>query len=127
MGLSRLKLRVRGEDINEGDVRYMAPELLQEIDSNGNIPDLTKADIYSMGITIFELMTSKLAPSFNPLGIELPKNGPQWHTLRNGEELIRLRKCNFSNSLKTLVSKMMDPDPSKRPSAKEILENHLPS
>ena len=37
----------------------MAPELLQEIDSNGNIPDLTKADIYSMGITIFELMTSK--------------------------------------------------------------------
>lgn len=28
LGLARLKMRERGEDIHEGDVRYMAPELL---------------------------------------------------------------------------------------------------
>ena len=46
-----------GEDIVEGDSRYMAPELLQELDEAGNMPDLTKADIFSLGATIFEIMT----------------------------------------------------------------------
>jgi len=60
LGLSRLTYRVAGEDIVEGDSRYMAPELLQELDEFGNMPDLTKADIYSLGATIYELMIGRL-------------------------------------------------------------------
>jgi serine/threonine protein kinase len=55
-----LSYRVAGEEIVEGDSRYMAPELLQELDEFGNMPDLTKADIFSLGATIFEIMTGTL-------------------------------------------------------------------
>lgn len=34
----------------------MAPELLQEIGDIGFIPDLVKADIYSLGATVYEIM-----------------------------------------------------------------------
>ena len=57
LGLSRLSLRVHGEEIMEGDSRYMAPELLQEIDDTGVLPDLSKADIFSLGASILEIMT----------------------------------------------------------------------
>lgn len=55
LGLSRISKRTLGEEINEGDSRYLAPELLNE--ANSNLPDLTKADIFSLGITIYELLT----------------------------------------------------------------------
>lgn len=62
MGLSRLSYRAKGEDIIEGDSRYMAPELLQEVDEFGGIPDLRKADIFSLGATMYELMIGKPSP-----------------------------------------------------------------
>ena len=46
-----------GEDIEEGDSKYLAPELLNDI-YESQLPDLTKADIFSLGITCYELMTS---------------------------------------------------------------------
>ena len=55
LGLSRIAERQIGEDINEGDSRYLAPELLN--DCAETLPDLTKADIFSLGVTIYELMT----------------------------------------------------------------------
>ena len=58
LGLSRIAKRSKGEEISEGDSRYLAPELLMDI-TDGNLPDLTKADIFSLGVTIYELMTSK--------------------------------------------------------------------
>ncbi len=56
LGLSRLSYRTQGEDIVEGDSRYMAPELLNEMDPSGKLPDLRKADIFSLGATVYELM-----------------------------------------------------------------------
>lgn len=45
-------------DLDEGDCRYQAPEFL-----NSNIPkaerDYTKVDIFSLGMTLYELATSK--------------------------------------------------------------------
>ena len=55
LGLSRIAERQAGEDINEGDSRYMAPELLDDLSES--LPDLTKADIFSLGMTIYELMS----------------------------------------------------------------------
>lgn len=60
LGLSRLTYRTQGEDIIEGDSRYMAPELLKEVDPSGKLPDLRKADIFSLGTTIYELMIGRL-------------------------------------------------------------------
>lgn len=59
LGLSRIAKRSKGEEISEGDSRYLAPELLLDL-SDGFLPDLSKADIFSLGVTIYELMTSKL-------------------------------------------------------------------
>ncbi len=63
LGLSRIAERQAGEDINEGDSRYLAPELLN--DYSEHLPDLTKADIFSLGVTIYELMTGIPAPFTN--------------------------------------------------------------
>lgn len=59
MGLSKIALRSSDGDISEGDCRYMAPELLSD-SQESEIPDLTKADIYSFGATIYELMTGNI-------------------------------------------------------------------
>jgi hypothetical protein len=56
--MSRIAHRQNGEDINEGDCRYLALELLNDFPEN-LLPDLTKADIFSFGITIYELMVGK--------------------------------------------------------------------
>jgi hypothetical protein len=53
--MSRIAHRSNGEDINEGDCRYLALELLNDFPEH-ELPDLTKADIFSFGITIYELM-----------------------------------------------------------------------
>jgi hypothetical protein len=38
----------------------MAPELLKEVDESDEMPDLRKADIFSLGVTVYELMIGKL-------------------------------------------------------------------
>lgn len=58
--MSRLSYRSQGEDIIEGDSRYMAPELLKEVDETDEMPDLRKADIFSLGVTVYELMIGGL-------------------------------------------------------------------
>jgi wee1-like protein kinase len=56
LGLSKIALLSNNGDITEGDCRYLAPELLSDFSEN-NFPDLTKADIFAFGATIFELIT----------------------------------------------------------------------
>lgn len=56
LGLSRISVRVKGEDIVEGDSRYLAPELLNDISEDHLIPDLKKADIFSLGKQIYETL-----------------------------------------------------------------------
>ena len=111
MGLSRIAYRQSGEDINEGDSRYLAPELLNDL-CESMIPDLTKADIFSFGVSIYELMTgiirAEVIADIIKIGDEIPKNGPEWHELRNGY-LPKLDELNnYSNSLKGIVRNMMN-------------------
>ena len=96
-----------GEDVEEGDSRYMSRELL-----SGDYPDLTKSDIFSLGATVYETCL---------LGKSLPANGQGWHDLRNG-----LLGDLPTYELKVLLSEMMHPDPSQRPDAKALLQRrHL--
>lgn len=104
LGLTRLAERNLGEDVQEGDCRYMASELLDDYLDERQQNDLKKADIFSLGATIYELM----------MGQELPKNGPRWHQIRNGDLWNGFNARRWSESVRGLVSGMVNPDPSLR-------------
>ncbi|KAK9035540.1 hypothetical protein V6N11_077579 [Hibiscus sabdariffa] len=91
--------------IEEGDARYMPQEILNE-----NYDHLDKVDIFSLGVTIYELIR----------GSPLPESGAQF--LREGKlPLLPGYSLQFQNLLKAMV----DHDPVRRPSAKELVENPI--
>lgn len=57
LGLARLCIQQEDTDIQEGDSRYLAKELLNDFDRVEQIPDLRKADIFSLGAMMYELMS----------------------------------------------------------------------
>lgn len=63
LGLARVTTNLTGE-IPEGDARYLAPEVLSLVTDNPNhMPNLAKADIFSLGATIYEIMRGKILPT----------------------------------------------------------------
>ncbi|EOX94999.1 Kinase WEE1 isoform 2 [Theobroma cacao] len=91
--------------IEEGDARYMPQEILNE-----NYDHLDKVDIFSLGVTIYELIR----------GSPLQESGRQF--LREGKlPLLPGHSIQFQNLLKVMV----DQDPVRRPSAKELIENPI--
>lgn len=87
----------------EGDSRYIAPELM--------LGKFTKAaDIFSLGIAIFELSTN----------LELPSNGLLWQQLRSGDLPTEFLSV-ISNDLQTIIKSMMAPQPSDRPNVDTLL------
>ncbi|UYV77116.1 PKMYT1 [Cordylochernes scorpioides] len=90
-------------DPTEGDPKYLAPELMEGV--------FTKAaDIFSLGITILELATD----------LDLPLGGPRWHELRQGV-IPEVFVQKLSAELVDLIRDMMHPEPSKRPTADQVL------
>lgn len=61
---------IKDPHVEEGDCRYLPKEILEE-----NFEHLAKGDIFALGITLYE------AGGGGPL----PKNGPEWHRLREGK------------------------------------------
>ncbi|XP_077242478.1 WEE1-like kinase [Tasmannia lanceolata] len=97
----------RSLPIEEGDSRYMPQEIL-----NDKYEHLDKVDIFSLGAAIYELVK----------GSPLLESGPQFLNLREGKiSLLPGNSIQFQNLLKV----MLDPDPVRRPSAKELLENPI--
>ncbi|ALC38648.1 wee [Drosophila busckii] len=93
--------------VEEGDCRYLPKEILQD-----DYSDLFKADIFSLGITLFEVAG----------GGPLPKNGPEWHKLRNGEVPTI---PTLSKDFNELIAQMMHPDPNERPSSMSIYSHPI--
>ena len=100
-------------DPEEGDCRYMAPEFLQ-MDVNPKY--LFKADIFSLGLTLYE------AASLNPL----PKNSyddASYHDFREGRLPYLSR---YSQKFNDLLSRMVTPDLMLRPNTSQLLAENNP-
>ncbi|CAL0302442.1 unnamed protein product [Lupinus luteus] len=93
--------------IEEGDARYMPQEILNE-----NYDHLDKVDIFSLGASIYELIRR----------LPLPDSGCHFSNLKEGKLPLL---PGHSLQLQNLLKAMMDPDPVKRPSARELVENPI--
>jgi len=94
------------EDGHEGDTKYMPQELLS---TSKKIPS---ADIFSFGVTLYELAASN--------NFILPSEGPKWHSIRSGKHALEIPD-DRSQILAELIRNMIQPDPSKRHRAIDIL------
>jgi len=92
------------DSIDEGDCKYLASETMQG--------KFTKAaDIFSLGITIFEVAS----------GLDLPQRGEVYHKLRHNE-IEDLYFNGLSADLVRIIKMMMEGDHTKRPTANDLLQ-----
>lgn len=92
------------DSIDEGDSKYLASETMQG--------KFTKAaDIFSLGITIFEVAS----------GLDLPKCGESYHKLRHNE-IEDLYFNGLSKDLINIIKSMMEEDYTRRPTIDELLQ-----
>ena len=90
----------------EGDRTTMAPELLSD-----DRVDLTKADVFSLGLTVLAAAT----------GRALPGHGDGWHKLRSGDAKEVLNGLTLSGTLRKALGGMLRTDPKARLSCSELL------
>lgn len=105
LGLARITKIKREGDLEEGDSRYVAKEMLNYYQGM----DLTKADIFSLALSIYEGITQEI----------LPKYGDKWLEMReNGLHLKdRMDLQDYSQELLEILEMMTRPIPNQRPSA----------
>lgn len=89
---------------DDGDKKYMPSEILLN-------QAFYSSDIFSLGLIFLELS----------LGIVLPSSGEDWLNLRknNFKDLMFTK---ISGKVKKFIFRMIDKDPSKRPTAREVVE-----
>jgi serine/threonine protein kinase len=91
------------DSISEGDSRYLAREVLQ-----CDTRDLTKGDVFSLGVTAYELAS----------GQPVASRGAEWRRLRDGP---LPRPSSMSAELHALLQRMLSADPAQRPTACDLL------
>ena len=101
---------LEGDEVEpeEGDCRYMAPELLE---LNIDRSKLTQADIFSLGLSMYEAGSLLLLPR-NSL------DDPNYENIKRGE--LEYLAC-YSEDLNSLMVSLVNQDSCLRPSATEIV------
>merc|ERR1712059_159186 len=97
----------------EGDCRYMAPEFLLMGQQTG--ARLPKADIFSTGMTVFEVASM----------MHLPRNSSDsqdYEKMKRGQLPFLPR---YTADLNTVMRSLVHPDPSQRPTATRLLSDPL--
>jgi serine/threonine protein kinase len=91
---------------DEGDKRYIAIDMMNEKEH------YKAGDMFSLGMSLYELMS----------GYAVPLQGDFYRHLRTRTELGELIAAGFSEPLVNLVLRLLSPDPTARPTAREVLE-----
>jgi serine/threonine protein kinase len=92
-----------------GTANYVAPELCEEPEADG-----PPADVFSLGVTLFELLTGELP---------YPDGGLEETMVRHRDshpESLRRWRGAWPGGLADLVDRMLDRDPAGRPSAAQV-------
>lgn len=98
--------------VSAGDQAFMPPESLDVERLKSNNLELTKIDIFSLGLILYLMM----------FGRQVPLTGPEWERERDPAIFrTRLGPLAYSERLKELVLRCLSTRPIERPSAAELL------
>jgi serine/threonine protein kinase len=103
-----------------GSAQYMAPELHSLVE--GHAYDAMKADVYSLGVCLFEMINF-----FLPFGQEFEvgnKNAIKRQKARDYKLKDTVERT-VSQSCKDLIDKLLEPNPKQRIAAKQALEHEF--